>query len=76
MKNLVNESLDEFLEESEKVPTSKAGKEKKFKKVMHHWKEGEQHIGKSDKKVPKTKKGQKQALAIAFSEKSKLECDA
>jgi len=43
--------------------------------VMHHWKEGEQHIGKSDKKVPKTKKGQKQALAIAFSEKRKAEED-
>jgi len=67
MKNLVNESLDEFLEESEKVPTSKTGKAKKFHKVMSHWKEGEQHIGKSKKKVPRTKEGQKQAVAIALS---------
>lgn len=35
---------------------------------MHHWKEGEQHIGKSDKKVPRTKEGQKQAVAIALSQ--------
>lgn len=72
MKNLVNQNLDEFLFEAKKAKKTKG--EKKFDKVMHHWKEGEQHIGKSDKKVPKTKKGQKQALAIAFSEKSKLEC--
>jgi len=74
MKNLVNQNLDEFLFEAKKAKKTKG--EKKFSTVMHHWKEGEQHIGKSDKKVPKTKKGQKQALAIAFSEKSKLECDA
>ena len=61
MKNLANESLDDFLNESEK------NKKTKFNRVMHHWKEGEQHIGKSDKKVPKTKKGQKQAVAIALS---------
>jgi hypothetical protein len=67
MKNLVNQNLDEFLNETEKEPKTKKGKEKKFSKVMHHWKEGEQHIGKSNKIVPKTKKGQKQALAIALS---------
>lgn len=69
MKNLVNQNLDEFLFEArkEKVPTTKKGKDAKVKKVMHHWKEGEQHIGKSDKFVPKTKKGQKQAVAIAMS---------
>jgi len=67
MKNLVNESLDEYLEESERVPTSKIGKAKKFSRVMSHWKEGEQHIGKSKKKVPRTKAGQKQAVAIALS---------
>ena len=65
MKNLVYESLDELYEA--KVPKTKKGKEKKFKKVMHHWKEGEQHIGKSDKKVPKTKAGHKQAVAIGLS---------
>jgi len=70
MKNLVNNNLDEFLFEA-KNPKTKG--DKKFSKVMHHWKEGDQHIGKSDKKVPKTKKGQKQAVAIAFSEKKKIE---
>ena len=73
MKNLVNRSLDEFLFEAKQAKKKETKGEKKFKKVMHHWKEGEQHIGKSDKKVPKTKKGQKQALAIAFSEKRKVE---
>jgi len=75
MKNLVNQNLDEFLFEAKQAKPKTKG-DKKFNKVMHHWKEGDQHIGKSDKKVPKTKRGQKQALAIAFSEKSKLECDA
>ena len=71
MKNLVNESLDEFLDdelnESRKTPKTKKAKKEKFGEVMHHWKEGDQHIGKSDKKVPRTKKGQKQAVAIALS---------
>ena len=67
MKNLVNQSLEQFLSEKEKIPTTKKGKSAKFKKIMHHWKEGEQHIGKSDKTVPKTKKGQKQAIAIALA---------
>ena len=72
MKNLVNKNLDEFLFEAKKSKKQTKG-EKKFSKVMHRWKEGKQHIGKSDKKVPKTKKGQKQALAIAFSEKRTIE---
>jgi len=67
MKNLVNSNLDEFINESEEMPKTKKAKEEKFKKVMHHWKEGEQHIGKSDKKVPKTKKGRQQAIAIGLS---------
>lgn len=67
MKNLVYESLDE-LYEAKKVPTTKKGKEKKFKKTMGEWKEGELNIGKSNKKVPKSKKGQKQAVAIALSQ--------
>jgi len=71
MKNLVNQNLDEFLNEAKKEKKTKG--DKKFEKVMHHWKEGEQHIGKSKKKVPRTKAGQKQALAIAFSEKEKTE---
>ena len=61
---LVSESFEDALLEKKK-PTKKQSN--KIAKVMHHWKEGKQHIGKSDKKVPKTKKGQKQALAIAFS---------
>jgi len=65
MKNLVNRSLDEFLFETKASKKKETKGEKKFKKVMHNWTEGEPHIGKSDKKVPKTKKGQKQALAIA-----------
>jgi len=67
MKVFVNESLDEFLNEKRKVPKSKAAKKSKMAKVMHHWKAGEQHIGKSKKKVPVTKKGQKQAVAIGLS---------
>ena len=35
---------------------------------MGEWKEGELNIGKSDKKVPRTKEGQKQAVAIALSQ--------
>ena len=66
MKNLVNENLDEFLNE-EKKPKTKKEKAAKFSKVMHHWKKGDQHIGKSDKTVPKTSKGRKQAVAIAMS---------
>jgi hypothetical protein len=46
MKNLVNANLDEFLYESRKKPTTKKGRQRKFREVMHHWKEGEQHIGK------------------------------
>jgi len=68
MKNLVNENLDEFLlSEKEKMPKTKKEKDEKFGKVMHHWKEGKQHIGRSDKTVPHTKEGQKQAVAIAMS---------
>jgi hypothetical protein len=66
MKNLVNQNLDEFLNEA-KVPKTKKAKKEKMAKVMHHWKEGEQHIGKSKKKVPRTKSGQKQAIAIGLS---------
>ena len=72
MKNLVNRSLDEFLFEAETVRKKETKGNKKFKTVMKHWKEGEQNIGKSDKKVPRTKNGQKQALAIAYSEAEKL----
>lgn len=67
MKNLVNQNLDEFINEGKKVPKTKKGKEKKFSEVMHHWKEGEQHVGKSTKKVPKTERGRKQAIAIGLS---------
>ena len=42
--------------------------QKKVAKVMHEFKEGELHIGKSDKIV----KNRKQAIAIALSEVDKL----
>jgi len=58
---------NDTLDEKYKVPKTKKGKEKKFKDVMHHWKHEGQHIGKSKKLVPKTKAGQKQAVAIALS---------
>ena len=61
---LVSESFEDALLEKKK-PTKKQSN--KVAKVMHHWKEGKQHIGTSDKFVPKTKKGQKQAVAIALS---------
>ena len=67
MKKFVNESLDEFLFEKRKVPKTKEGKRKKMKTVMHHWKQGKLHIGKSDKKVPKTKESRAQAIAIGLS---------
>lgn len=43
----------------------KSKKEKKVKKVMHEWKEGDLHSG--SKKGPVVK-NQKQAVAIALSE--------
>jgi hypothetical protein len=48
----------------------KASEEQKAKvaKVMHKWKQGKEHIGKSEKTVPVSKKGQKQAVAIALSQ--------
>lgn len=68
MKKLVNESLDEFLQEGCSYPKTKKGKEKKFEKTMKKWDEGKLKTGKSDKKVPKGKRGLKQALAISYSE--------
>lgn len=53
------------------IPKTKAGKEKKTKKIMNEWKEGDLSIGRSDKKVPKTKKGQKQAVAIMLNQTGK-----
>lgn len=46
---------------------------KSFEGVMHEWKEGALHSGsKKGKQVPHTRQGQKQALAIAFSEQRRL----
>ncbi|MCK9446415.1 hypothetical protein M0Q50_05950 [bacterium] len=69
MKNLVHTNLDDFLNEKEnsKLKTKKE-KMAKFKKTMGEWKEGELNIGKSNKKVPKTEKGRKQAIAISMSQ--------
>ena len=44
---------------------------KKTDKIMKEWKTGELNIGKSSKKVPTTKKGQKQAVAILLSQMGK-----
>jgi len=41
---------------------------RKVKKVMHEWKQGELNVGTSSKKVPRTRRGQRQAIAIALSE--------
>jgi hypothetical protein len=73
MKNLVNESLDEFLNEAKKKPMTPRGKEKKFKKVMKEFGKGKlkpYHADKplSSKKQGGTEKERKQALAIAYSE--------
>jgi hypothetical protein len=51
--------------EEEKATESQ---KEKVAKVMHKWKQGKEHIGKSEKTVPMTKKGQKQAVAIALSQ--------
>jgi uncharacterized membrane protein len=51
-----------------KKKKSKDGKQSKFQKVLHEWKEGDLKSG--SKKGPRVK-SQKQALAIAFSEKDK-----
>ena len=51
----------------DEAKATEAQKEK-VAKVMHKWKQGKEHIGKSDKTVPVTKKGQKQAVAIALSQ--------
>lgn len=45
--------------------------EEKIDEVMHEFKEGELHVGKSDKTVT----DRKQAIAIALSEASKLDKD-
>jgi len=43
--------------------------ESKISHVMHKWGRGEEHSGsKKGPVVPRTKAGQKQALAIAYSE--------
>jgi hypothetical protein len=47
----------------------KSASQKKVAEVMHEFKEGELHIGKSDTIV----KSRKQAIAIALSEAEELE---
>lgn len=55
-------------EKAIKKDVKMAKKEKKVKKVMHEWKEGELHSG--SKKGPVVK-NQKQAIAIGLSEAKK-----
>lgn len=47
-----------------RTPRTKQTKRQKMQQVMHEYKEGELHIGKSAKKV----KSRKQAVAIALKE--------
>lgn len=57
------------MKKEKKAPTPK---EKKIAEVMHEFKEGELHSGKSDVIVTNPK----QAIAIALSEANELEKDA
>lgn len=57
-KHIEEEQLEEKASEAQKA---------KIAKVMSKWKRGKEHIGKSEKTVPVTKAGQKQAVAIALS---------
>jgi len=66
-RNLVNESFEDSLFESRKKKKPTKKQSEKVAKVMHHWKEGKQHIGKSAKTVPVTKRGRRQAIAIALN---------
>ena len=52
---------------SERKAAAKSKTERKISKVMSEWGAGQQHSGKNGKVVPKTRAGQKQALAIAYS---------
>lgn len=45
---------------------------KDFAGVMHEWGQGALHSGGSGRQVPHSRRGQKQALAIAFSEQRRL----
>lgn len=69
-KNKIERVDLEALRKDETLDEAKATEAQKEKvaKVMHKWKQGKEHIGKSDKTVPVTKKGQKQAVAIALSQ--------
>lgn len=55
------------MEEENLQEKATEGQKAKIAKVMHKWKQGKENIGKSDKTVPVTKSGQKQAVAIALS---------
>lgn len=55
-----------MMKKKKKIPTLS---EQKVEEVMHEFKEGELHIGKSDKIVT----NRKQAIAIALSEADKVE---
>lgn len=55
-------------EETQLDEKATEAQKEKVAKVMHKWKQGKEHIGKSKETVPVTKKGQKQAVAIALSQ--------
>lgn len=67
--NYVDQNICEAAIELIEELMAKSRTEKKIAKVMHKWGKGEEHSGsKHGPVVPHTKAGQKQALAIAYSE--------
>ena len=56
------------INEAKKKPTTKAGKDKKFKKVVGEMSKGKLKTSAGKKLDPKDEKDRKQALAIAYSE--------
>jgi len=72
MENINYGSLEEFLNESKKKPTTKEGKEKKLDKVFKEFGKGELKPFHADKPLKSKKQGgteeeRKQAIAIALS---------
>lgn len=55
------------IKEEDQIDEASERQKRVISKVMKKWKQGKEHIGKSDKTVPNTPTGQKQAVAIALS---------
>lgn len=54
------------------TPQRKGAAKRKLKKIFHEWKAGTLNIGRSKKKVPRSKRGHRQAIAIALSEQRRV----